>query len=175
MSEQQLETQPNKTAPSVKDVIAFLCERFPACFSQDAEQIKPLKKGIFQDLSAELEGNESISKTSLRQALRVYTRSWRYLAVCTAEAARVGLNGEADGVVDAQEAEHAVAALKESREAYQTKRKEEQAQKRKEQRKAFFKQKARDENAKKRAAQKNEMPKASVESLAALADKFAKK
>lgn len=166
MSEQQIENQTNKTAPSVKEVITFLCEQFPSCFAQN-ENIKPLKKGIFQDLAIALENHQTISKTSLRHALRTYTRSWRYLAVCVENAERVGLNGEANGCVDAQEAEHAQIALKEAREAYEAKRQAQQ-----EARKAFFKQKR--ETDKKRNFKKSPL-KATAESLAALADKFAKK
>lgn len=166
MSEQQIETQTNKTSPDTREVIAFLCEQFPACFAQKAENIKPLKKGIFQDLAMELENHESISKSALRHALRVYTRSWRYLAACVENADRVGLNGETEGCVEVQEAEHAQIELKKAREIYEAKRAAE-----KEARKVTFKQKR--DVAKKRNVKK-QISKASAESLAALADKFAK-
>lgn len=172
MSEQQLETQ-QKTALPLKEVIAYLCEKFPNCFIAEGEA-KPLKIGLFQELAAALEGDEKVSKTSLRQALRNYTMSWRYLHACRDGAVRVGLNGEEAGVVDTQQAEHAAQTLAEAKAAYAQRRAEAAKEQRKVQRKEFFKQKAREENAKKRAESKTSAPKASLESLAALESKFSK-
>ncbi|MDE4006144.1 RNA chaperone ProQ, partial [Glaesserella parasuis] len=93
MSEQQLNTIQNlKTALSTKEIIAYLAEKFPLCFSLEGEA-KPLKIGLFQDLVEALSNDEKISKTGLRQALRVYTMSWRYLHACKEGAVRVGLQG----------------------------------------------------------------------------------
>lgn len=50
-----MENQPKLN--SSKEVIAFLAERFPQCFSAEGEA-RPLKVGIFQDLVARVEGNE---------------------------------------------------------------------------------------------------------------------
>lgn len=172
MSEQQLETQ-QKTALPLKEVIAYLCEKFPNCFIAEGEA-KPLKIGLFQELAVALEGDEKVSKTSLRQALRNYTMSWRYLHACRDGAVRVGLNGEEAGVVDTQQAEHAAQTLAEAKAAYAQRRAEAAKEQRKVQRKEFFKQKAREENAKKRAESKTNAPKASLESLAALESKFSK-
>lgn len=172
MSEQQLETQ-QKTALPLKEVIAYLCEKFPNCFIAEGEA-KPLKIGLFQELAAALEGDEKVSKTSLRQALRNYTMSWRYLHACRDGAVRVGLNGEEAGVVDTQQAEHAAQTLAEAKAAYAQRRAEVAKEQRKVQRKEFFKQKAREENAKKRSESKTNAPKASLESLAALESKFSK-
>ncbi len=61
-----------------KEVIVFLVEQFPACFSNKGDA-KPLKIGIFQDLAERLENEERVSKTLLRSSLRHYTNSWRYL------------------------------------------------------------------------------------------------
>lgn len=172
MSEQQLETQ-QKTALPLKEVIAYLCEKFPNCFIAEGEA-KPLKIGLFQELAVALEGDEKVSKTSLRQALRNYTMSWRYLHACRDGAVRVGLNGEKAGVVDTQQAEHAAQTLAEAKAAYAQRRAEAAKEQRKVQRKEFFKQKAREENAKKRSESKTNAPKASLESLAALESKFSK-
>lgn len=172
MSEQQLETQ-QKTALPLKEVIAYLCEKFPNCFIAEGEA-KPLKIGLFQELAVVLEGDEKVSKTSLRQALRNYTMSWRYLHACRDGAVRVGLNGEEAGVVDTQQAEHAAQTLAEAKAAYAQRRAEAAKEQRKVQRKEFFKQKAREENAKKRSESKTNAPKASLESLAALESKFSK-
>lgn len=159
------EQQTQKTGLSAKEIIAFLVQHFPACFAQEAAQIKPLKKGIFQDLAAALEGNEQVSKTLLRQALRVYTRGWRYLSACQAGVARVGLNGEPDGVVSVEEAEHAQAEFNAAKAAYAEKLKAQRQAERQAQNKA--------RNAKRKP--RVETPKASAESLAALADKFGRK
>ena len=61
-----------------KEVIAYLVETFPKCFSLEGE-VKPLKIGIFQELSERLKDDERVSKTLLRSSLRHYTNSWRYL------------------------------------------------------------------------------------------------
>lgn len=172
MSEQQLENQ-QKTSLPLKEVVAYLCEKFPECFIAEGEA-KPLKVGLFQDLAAALEGDDKVSKTLLRQALRSYTMSWRYLHACRDGAVRVDLHGAEAGVVDSQQAEHAVQTLAQAKAAYAERRAAEQKEQRKAERKEFFKQKAREENAKKRAEQKAAAPKASLESLAALESKFGK-
>ncbi len=174
MSEQQkVEQTQNKTNPTTKEVIAYLSEKFPLCFSLEGE-VKPLKIGLFQELAEALAGDETVSKTLLRQVLRNYTNSWRYLAACQPNVARVGLQGEEAGVVTEQEAAHASETLAAAKAAVA----ERKAQERKAQRKEYFKQKAREENAKKRTdikakkAASDNLPKASDESLAALASKF---
>lgn len=172
MSEQQLENQ-QKTSLPLKEVVAYLCEKFPECFIAEGEA-KPLKVGLFQDLAAALEGDDKVSKTLLRQALRSYTMSWRYLHACRDGAVRVDLHGAEAGVVDSQQAEHAAQTLAQAKAAYAERRAAEQKEQRKAERKEFFKQKARKENAKKRAEQKAAAPKASLESLAALESKFGK-
>ncbi|AGQ38450.1 TPA: RNA chaperone ProQ [Mannheimia haemolytica] len=172
--EQKVEQTQNKTNPSTKEVIAYLAEKFPLCFTLEGE-VKPLKVGLFQELAEALKDDEKISKTLLRQVLRNYTNSWRYLAASQANVARVGLQGEEVGVVTEDEATHAAEALAAAKVVAERK-----AQERKAQRKEYFKQKAREENAKKRAEFKakkaiDNLPKASEEKLAALADKFGRK
>ena len=163
----------NKVNPPVKEVIAYLAEKFPLCFSVEGEA-KPVKIGLFEDLSAALADDETVSKTQLRQALRGYTMSWRYLAACKPNAVRVGLQGEEAGIVDEQQAEYAEQTLAQSRESVAA-RKAEQS---KAQRKEFFK-KQRDEQNKtarkftpKAKKPASNAPAASAESLAALATKF---
>jgi len=77
---------------NVKEVVALLAEQFPLCFSLTGPA-KPLKVGIFQDLAEKLQENPLISKTMLRQALRVYTSSWRYLEAVKEGVCRVDLDG----------------------------------------------------------------------------------
>ena len=80
-------SEPEKLTKS-KDVIAYLAEQFPNCFSLKGDA-KPLKIGIFEDLAKRLEDDEKVSKTRLRTALRHYTNSWRYLYSIKAGEARV--------------------------------------------------------------------------------------
>lgn len=93
-----MENQPKLN--SSKEVITFLAERFPHCFSAEGEA-RPLKIGIFQDLVERVQGEMGLSKTQLRSALRLYTSSWRYLYGIKAGAVRVDLDGNACGVLHA--------------------------------------------------------------------------
>ncbi|WMQ73428.1 MAG: RNA chaperone ProQ [Sodalis sp.] len=91
---------------SSKEVIAFLAERFPLCFTAEGEA-KPLKIGIFQDLVERVRGKDNISRTQLRSALRLYTSSWRYLYGIKLGAHRVDLDGNPCGELKTQHVEHA--------------------------------------------------------------------
>ena len=97
-----------------KEVIAYLVEIFPKCFSAKGEA-KPLKIGIFQDLAERLKEDSKVSKTLLRTALRQYTASWRYLHGAKKDAVRVDLDGNDAGVLDAEHIEHAQKTLEESK------------------------------------------------------------
>ncbi|MEE2000498.1 RNA chaperone ProQ [Alkalimonas sp. MEB108] len=99
---------------SVKEVIAYLATEYPDCFSITGAA-KPLKIGIFQDLAAALTEQSPISKTQLRQALRVYTSSWRYLQSIQSDAVRVDLTGTEVEKIDQQQADHAAQTLAESK------------------------------------------------------------
>ena len=105
-----------------KEVIAFLAETFPKCFSVSGEA-KPLKIGIFQDLAEALSEESRVSKTQLRSSLRHYTNSWRYLESVTEGAHRVNLNGENDAIIEAEHADHAKQQLAESKAKAAEKRK----------------------------------------------------
>ncbi|ADT87094.1 RNA chaperone ProQ [Vibrio sp. Vb2880] len=106
-----------------KEVIAYIAECFPNCFTLEGEA-KPLKIGIFQDLADRLNEDSKVSKTQLRAALRQYTSSWRYLHGVKAGAVRVDLDGNACGVLEEQHVEHAKAALAESKARVEARRKE---------------------------------------------------
>ncbi|ELX7503377.1 RNA chaperone ProQ [Vibrio fluvialis] len=106
-----------------KEVIAYIAECFPNCFTLEGEA-KPLKIGIFQDLAKRLSEDSKVSKTQLRAALRQYTSSWRYLHGVKAGAVRVDLDGNACGVLEEQHVEHAKAALAESKARVDARRKE---------------------------------------------------
>ena len=99
-----------------KQIITFLTEQFPLCFTAGSNAAKPLKIGIFQELASRLEGDERVSKTQLRGALRQYTLSWRYLHCVKESVKRVDLDGNEGDEVSAEHAEHALKTLKESKE-----------------------------------------------------------
>lgn len=106
-----------------KEVISFLVETFPKCFSIQGEA-KPLKIGIFQDLAARLSEDERVSKTLLRSSLRHYTNSWRYLHSVKEGQHRVDLDGENDAQIEKEHADHAKVQLEESKAKVAEKRKE---------------------------------------------------
>ncbi|MDR0218240.1 MAG: RNA chaperone ProQ [Enterobacteriaceae bacterium] len=112
-----------------KEVIAFLAERFPLCFAAEGEA-RPLKIGIFQDIVERIQGEECLSKTQLRSALRLYTSSWRYLYGVKEGALRVDLDGNTCGELEAEHIEHARQQLAEAKARVQAQRAEQRAKKR---------------------------------------------
>lgn len=102
---------------STKDIITYLSEKFPLCFSVKGP-VKPLKVGIFQDLAQKLSDDETVSKTRLRQALRHYTSSWRYLKSIKVGVSRVDIDGKDVAVIDEEQANYASKTLKESQEKF---------------------------------------------------------
>ncbi|WP_105189841.1 RNA chaperone ProQ [Pseudoalteromonas sp. T1lg48] len=98
----------------INEVLAFLYEEFPNCFKQK-DGIKPLKVGIFKDIAERIEGNEKVSKTQVRQALRKYTSHWRYLEAVVNNEFRVDLDGNQAEKVEQEHVEHAQTALEQSR------------------------------------------------------------
>jgi len=109
-----------------KEVINFLVEQFPACFSTKGDA-KPLKIGIFQDLAERLENEERVSKTLLRSSLRHYTNSWRYLHGIKKGAQRIDLDGKEVAAIEEEHVEHAKKQLDESKAKVAEKRKEQKA------------------------------------------------
>ena len=110
-----METEIKRT--STKDIIAYLTEKFPECFSIKGP-VKPLKIGIFQDLAEKLDDDETVSKTRLRQALRHYTSSWRYLKAIKLGVFRVDIDGKDVAEIDEEQANYASKTLKESQEKF---------------------------------------------------------
>lgn len=109
-----------------KQIINFLTEQFPLCFTTANNPAKPLKIGIFQDLAVRTENEERVSKTQLRGALRQYTLSWRYLHCVKESEKRVDLDGNEGDSVSAEHAEHALKTLKESKDKVFAKQKKAQ-------------------------------------------------
>lgn len=114
-----METEIKRT--STKDIIAYLSEKFPECFSIKGP-VKPLKIGIFQDLAEKLNEDETVSKTRLRQALRHYTSSWRYLKAIKVGVSRVDIDGKEVAQIDEEQASYASKTLKESQEKFGNKK-----------------------------------------------------
>ena len=114
-----METEIKRT--STKDIIAYLAEKFPQCFSIKGP-VKPLKIGIFQDLAEKLDGDDTVSKTRLRQALRHYTSSWRYLKSVKQGVFRVDIDGNEIAEIDEEQANYASKTLKESQEKFGNKK-----------------------------------------------------
>ena len=83
---------------------------------------KPLKVGIFQELAEKLIDDEMVSKTRLRQALRHYTSSWRYLKSVKLGCFRVGIDGSDVAKIDQDQADYAAKTLKESQEKFGNKK-----------------------------------------------------
>lgn len=113
---------------STKEIIAYLAEKFPACFSIQGNA-KVLKIGIFQDLAEKLADDEKVSKTRLRQALRHYTSSWRYLKAVKVGNFRVDIEGNNSAEVDQTQADYASRTLKESQEKFGNKNTKDQSAK----------------------------------------------
>jgi ProP effector len=109
-----------------KEVIGFLVEQFPACFSNKGDA-KPLKIGIFQDLAERLENEERVSKTLLRSSLRHYTNSWRYLHSIKKGTQRIDLDGNDVAAIEDEHVDHAKKQLEESKAKVAEKRKEQKA------------------------------------------------
>jgi len=98
-----------------KQIIAFLTEQYPLCFTAGSTDAKPLKIGLFQELAVRLADEPRVSKTQLRGALRQYTLSWRYLHCVKQAMKRVDLDGVEGDEVSEEHAEHALKTLKESK------------------------------------------------------------
>jgi ProP effector len=113
---------------SSKNVINFLAETFPACFSVSGEAL-PLKIGIFQELAERLGDEQRLSKTLLRSSLRHYTNSWRYLYAVKEGSHRVDLDGKNDAPVEKEHADHAKLQLEESKAKVAERRKEQNTNK----------------------------------------------
>ena len=144
MTEVQTEVQ---KLTNNKEIIAYLAEKFPLCFFLEGEA-KPLKIGIFQDLSEALKDDERVTKTQLRYALRQYTSNWRYLHACQVGAQRVDLQGNPAGVLEQEHADHAAQQLAEAKARVAAQRQAERAAREAERA-------AKGERSKKRPARKN--------------------
>lgn len=91
------------------DVIAWLVDTFPAAFFKRANQVKPLKIGIFEDILDFYErmDNPPFSKKLLRSALNYYSGSPAYLLSQKDQAPRLDIYGNEVDVVTSEQAKYA--------------------------------------------------------------------
>ncbi|GAM70027.1 proQ protein [Vibrio sp. JCM 19236] len=157
---------------TTKEVIAYIAECFPKCFTLEGEA-KPLKIGIFQDLAERLNEDEKVSKTQLRQALRQYTSSWRYLHGVKPGAVRVDLDGNECGELEQEHVDHAQQALAESKARVAARRKEQADKAREEQKAKRAANKTKKVPARKSKPRTEQKPKAPVETRALNSDEIA--
>lgn len=97
-------------AAQARELLSRLADRYPDCFTRDANKVRPLAIGIQQKLRAELAESEDFQNTpgwQLRQALAIYTRSLDYLKAIIEKRPRINLDGSTAGEVSEQEQAHA--------------------------------------------------------------------
>ena len=82
----------------------ILCERFPLAFRKKGANKPPLKIGIGRDVQLAM---PELPPTALAIALRDYASGPTYCRNLTANAQRIGLDGEAAGYVTEAEARQA--------------------------------------------------------------------
>lgn len=106
----------------VKQIIIYLSKQFPKCFTAEGEA-QPLKIGIFRELAQRVEPEGLVSRTQLRQALRRYTSSWRYLKSIARGGERIDLDGVAGDKVEQDHIDHAKEELEQSKAKFEQSRK----------------------------------------------------
>lgn len=100
----------NKRAALASLVIALLAERWPLAFHVYGPRRRPLKVGVHGEIAAAMDG--AMTPREIAIGLRFYTMSQHYQRSLTrAGAVRIGLDGEAAGVVTADEAKQAAEEL----------------------------------------------------------------
>jgi ProP effector len=103
-------------AAQAREFLDRLAARYPAAFTRDREQVRPLAIGTQQKLRAELAEDPEWKDTPgwlVRQALAIYTRSPAYLTAIVEGRPRIQLDGSVAGEVTEQEKAHARARLDE--------------------------------------------------------------
>ena len=99
-----------------QDLIATLCDRFPAAFSLKRPQ--PLKVGVGNEIAKMLD----INPRAVGLALGFYCNRSAYLLACKKGATRVDLDGNSAGTVTERDATHAEKLLEERWAIWRTKR-----------------------------------------------------
>ena len=113
-SAQKPNQKPKKPKPRWLDYVQYGVELlkayFPDCF-KGANDVKPLKKGIKQDLVKRLSTLESIvteDKACMVKSLAYYVNTATYHKSVIAGAERIDLDGKPDGLVTAEEAKYSI-------------------------------------------------------------------
>ena len=99
-----------------QDLIATLCDRFPAAFSLKRPQ--PLKVGVGNEIAKML----GINPRTVGLALGFYCNRSAHLSACKEGATRVDLDGNSAGTVIERDAAHAAKLLEERRAIWRAKR-----------------------------------------------------
>ena len=99
----QRPSRESAVAKPLHPMLGQLAELYPALFG---EVLRPLKRGIFQDLLAA--HPEALDKDGLKAALAVHTRSTRYLTAVASGAQRHDLNGEPVEALLPEQVHHAL-------------------------------------------------------------------
>lgn|SRR3990167_2512798 len=106
--------QQKQLAKSARNqALTWLAQQFPTVFDNTL-RIRPLKIGIMKDILqyADLALAKGISKSKLRQAVVLYTRSIEYLVCLKAQETRVDLHGNPTYLVTATESKIASYQIK---------------------------------------------------------------
>ncbi len=95
------------------DTLKWLAETFPEAFDTEV-RVRPLKKGIMQDIFDYLEDkpDNSISNSKLRETVVMFARRMEYLVCLKCRNDRVDLNGKFAGEVTLEESELAAQKIK---------------------------------------------------------------
>ncbi|SEP09647.1 ProQ/FINO family protein [Aquisalimonas asiatica] len=121
------ETQKRQRAERTRAFLDQLMEQFPACFTRDREQIRPLAIGIQKSLRDALARNPETEETPgwlVRQALALYTRSPAYLDATIARRNRIHLDGSDAGEVSDEAVRYAQERRDEQKKRRAAKRKQ---------------------------------------------------
>lgn len=127
------ETQKRERALRTRAFLDQLITRYPACFTGNADTIRPLAIGIQKTLRADLAKDEAFADTPgwlVRQALALYTRSPAYLEATLARRRRVDLDGSDAGEISDEALEFA-RTRREEQKKRQTERRKQNAEARK--------------------------------------------
>jgi ProP effector len=89
---------------AITSVLVLLAEIWPQCFFLHQIRRRPLKIGILGDAIAALDG--AVSPLAVKQAIGSYCINKVYRNRVVAGAVRIGLDGEAAGIVTEKEAAH---------------------------------------------------------------------
>ena len=104
-------TLPEPARPRLQPatIVEVLAQLWPACFTTDPRERRPLKIGIAGDIEAAACG--ALTQREIDLALGWYVRGGSYLWRMRPGADRIGLDGKPAGTVSDADAEHARARL----------------------------------------------------------------